>query len=57
MDIALFIIGYALMCAASACIGVMIAKWGEWRAEDDYNRRIVVDGRHIRLPRTLWQAI
>ena len=53
----LFIIGHIAMCAASACIGVMLAQVIEWRAEDNYRRRIVVDGRHIRLPRTLWQAI
>ena len=53
----IFAIGYILMCAASACIGIMLAQLIEWRADDNYRRRIVVDGRHIRLPRTLWQVL
>ena len=56
MDI-VFSIGFLLMCVASCCIGVMFGQLIDWRAEDQRDRNVVVNGKSVKLPRTLWAVL
>ena len=56
MDIILGI-GFLLMCAAGCSIGVMFGQLIDWCAEDQRDRDVVVNGKSVKLLRTLWQAL